>query len=367
MAAKLRTALVSLSCAVALIAQQVLDNEAILKLVKAGLSEDVIVGMVNNQAGKYSTSADDVIALKSSGVSDKLIAAIVNKNSTSAAPSETKSKVNVAISVPAPDLILHDATPVRLRLNRTLSSADATVGDSVDFELLDDVSVDDVLVIPRGTIAIATITKAEHKKRMARGGKLDLNIDYVRIANGDKIALRAVKETSGGGHVGAMTGGMVATAIVFFPAAPFFLFMHGKDTTIPKGTEITAYVNGEIKLDRENLKVVGNTVASNPHPEQKSAQASPAATGPPPAVAVTIRPEPSTDASALVGVTFTSTPPGALVLFAGMAFSNTPFVTKLQPGKYQITMTLDGYADWTGEIIVEASKPSTVIAQMAKR
>jgi hypothetical protein len=34
---------------------------------------------------------------------------------------------------------------------------------------------------------------------------------------------------------------MVATAIVFFPAVLFFLFMHGEDTTIPKGTEITAY------------------------------------------------------------------------------------------------------------------------------
>jgi hypothetical protein len=32
-----------------------------------------------------------------------------------------------------------------------------------------------------------------------------------------------------------MAGGMVVTAIVFFPAAPFFLFMHGKDTVIPKG------------------------------------------------------------------------------------------------------------------------------------
>jgi hypothetical protein len=366
MAAKIRSALVSLSCAVALIAQQVLDNDAILKLVKAGLSDDVIVGMVNNQAGKYSTSADDVITLKSSGVSDKIIAAIVNKSSTSAQPSEMKPKENVAATVPASELILHDATPVRLRLNRTLSSADATVGDSVDFEVLDDVSVDDVLVIPRGTIAIATITKAEHKKRMARGGKLDLNIDYVRIANGDKIALRAVKETSGGGHTGAMTGGMVATALVFFPAAPFFLFMHGKDTTIPKGTEITAYVNGEIKLDREKLKVVGSSVASDVRPEQKSAQAAPAAPIAPPAPA-TVRPESSADASALVGVTFTSNPPGALVLFAGMAFSNTPFVTKLQPGKYQITMTLDGYAEWTGEITVEASKPSTVVAQMAKR
>jgi hypothetical protein len=45
-----------------------------------------------------------------------------------------------------------------------------------------------------------------------------------------------------------MTGAMVATAIVFFPAAPLFLFMHGKDITIPKGTEITAFVNGDVPL-----------------------------------------------------------------------------------------------------------------------
>ena len=71
----------------------------------------------------------------------------------------------------------------------------------------------------------------------------------MRLVNGEKVALRAVKDVKGGGHTGAMTGAMVATAIVVWPAAPFFLFMHGKDVTIPKGTEITAYVNGEIKLD----------------------------------------------------------------------------------------------------------------------
>ena len=42
---------------------------------------------------------------------------------------------------------------------------------------------------------------------------------------------------------------MVATSLVFFPAAPFFLFMHGKDITIPKGTEITAYIAGDTPLD----------------------------------------------------------------------------------------------------------------------
>src|ERR1700719_2977300 len=46
-----------------------------------------------------------------------------------------------------------------------------------------------------------------------------------------------------------MTGAMIGTAIVFFPAAPLFLFMHGKDITIPEGTEVTAYINGDIPLD----------------------------------------------------------------------------------------------------------------------
>jgi len=233
-----------------------LDNAAVLKVFKAGLSEDVIIAMINGQPGKYSVSPDDLIALKTAGVSEKIIAAMVNKTAQPVpTPAPDAAGGGVASQAANPnELLLLDATPVRLRLSRNLSSADAQTGETVDFEVLDEVKVNDVLVIARGATAIATVTEAEHKKRMARGGKLDVNIDYVRIVNGDKVALRAVKETRGGGHTGAMTGGMVATAIVFFPAAPFFLFMHGKDTTIPKGTEITAYVNGDIKLDREKLR-----------------------------------------------------------------------------------------------------------------
>jgi hypothetical protein len=145
--------------------------------------------------------------------------------------------------------VLEDGTPLKLRINRTISSADAHVGDTVDFEVLDEVSVNGILVIPKGGLAFATVTEAQAKRRMARGGKLDINIDYVKLVSGEKAALRAVKDMKGGGHTGAMVGGMVATSIVFFPAAPFFLFMHGKDITIPKGTEITAYANGDMKLE----------------------------------------------------------------------------------------------------------------------
>jgi hypothetical protein len=59
--------------------------------------------------------------------------------------------------------VLEDETPVRLRLNRTISSADAHVGDTVDFEALDDITVNGTLVIPKGGLAFATVTEAQAK------------------------------------------------------------------------------------------------------------------------------------------------------------------------------------------------------------
>jgi hypothetical protein len=130
-----------------------------------------------------------------------------------------------------------------------MSSRDAKVDERVDFEVLEDIKVGNVVVVERGAMAIATVTEAHPKRRMGRAGKLNMNIDYVRLVSGEKVLLRAVKGGSGGNHIAAMTGAMVATSIVFFPAAPLFLFIHGKDITIPKGTEITAYVAADTPLD----------------------------------------------------------------------------------------------------------------------
>ena len=147
----------------------------------------------------------------------------------------------------AQQVVLPEGTPIRMKINRTVSSADARQGDNVDFTTIDDVKNGDVTVIPKGATAMATITEAEPKRRMGRGGKLNMNIDYVRLPDGGRLALRGIQDAKGGGHTGAMTGAMVATSIVFFPAAPLFLFMKGKDITIPEGHEVTVYTNTEYK------------------------------------------------------------------------------------------------------------------------
>jgi hypothetical protein len=65
---------------------QVLTNDSIVKLVKAGLGEDLIINMVKTQPGKYSVGADDIISLKQAGVSDKIITAMLNESVSGPTP-----------------------------------------------------------------------------------------------------------------------------------------------------------------------------------------------------------------------------------------------------------------------------------------
>ncbi len=95
----LRRFALALAAVMALLAQEALNNATIIKLVKAGLSEDIIAGMVNQQAGSYSTKADDIIALKQAGVGDKVIAAIMTKGvapAAAAAPASAPAAANPA-------------------------------------------------------------------------------------------------------------------------------------------------------------------------------------------------------------------------------------------------------------------------------
>lgn len=231
---------------------------------------------------------------------------------------------------------------MKMRINRTVSSADAHLGDTVDFEVLEDVLVQGTLVIPKGGLAFATVTEAQAKRRMARGGKLDINIDYVKLTDGEKAALRAVKEVKGGGHTGAMTGGIVATSLVFFPAAPFFLFMHGKDISIPKGTEITAYINGDLKLDRTKFQVAESPTVTPP--------AAPAASASP----------------ATAKLQLESTPPGADIELDGSFVGNTPSDVQVPEGEHTITVKKSGFKDWERKLKVTRGSTIHLSAELEK-
>jgi len=245
--------------------------------------------------------------------------------------------------------VLEDGTPIKLRINRTISSADANVGDTVDFEVLEDISVNGTLVIPKSGLAFATVTEAQSKRRMARGGKLDINIDYVKLLSSEKAALRAVKEVKGGGHTGAMTGGIVATSIVFFPAAPFFLFMHGKDITIPKGTEITAYVSGDMKLDISKFQSAAPVSLQQSVAQQSTTSSSN---------------QSASGTSAKLQLD--SHPAGADIEIDGSFVGNTPSEVQVAEGEHTISVKKAGFTNWERKMKVSSGSSIRLNAELEK-
>ena len=235
-------------------------------------------------------------------------------------------------SAPNQQFVLQDGTTVKLRLSQTMSSADARTGQEVPFEVMEDIQVNGVTVLAKGSTAIGNVTEAQSKRNMGRGGKLDMTISYARLTDGEKVALRAVKEGKGGSHTGAMTGAMVATSLIIWPAAPFFLFMKGKDVTIPQGTEITAFVDGDTHLDPAKFG------GSGPAPSQNSNT-------------LTLTPAVATTQES--GMTVDSEPSGADIMVDGNFVGSTPSSVPITLGTHEITVKKKGYATWTRKMNFE--------------
>jgi hypothetical protein len=121
-----------------------------------------------------------------------------------------------------------------------------------------------------------------------------------------------------------MTGAMAATSLVFFPAAPLFLFIHGKDISIPKGSEVTAYVNGNMSLDLAKFQDGGS-----------------------PAVAAAAGP---------TELDITSTPDGADILIDGNFVGSTPSSISVPAGEHVVGIRIAGYSPWERTIKTTGGK-----------
>lgn len=241
--------------------------------------------------------------------------------------------------------VLPEDTPVRLKLMQNLSSGTNKVNDKVDFEVVEAVKLGDTVVIAQGAPAIATVTRATSKKSFGRAGKLDVNIDYVRLVNNEKVNLRAIKAGSGGSRTGVMTGAVVATAIVFFPAAPLFFFVKGKNIEIPKGTEITAYVAADTIVNFSEP-----TATSTPVTEP----------------APTTVPAPTATTAASATVVIKSDPVGAEIAVGDKFMGTTQSTLKLAPGEHTISISKSGYKEWKRTITLNPGSEITLDASLEK-
>jgi hypothetical protein len=153
-------------------------------------------------------------------------------------------------------LKLADATPVLLRTKQSLSSATATVGDRVPFRVTEDVKVGDLIVIRRGAEAWGVVTAVKPKARKGLAGTLDVSIQSARLLTGDSATLRAEQHLKGVGRsmtadTAEVVGRTAGLGVVFIP---LIRMEKGADITLEADTKATAYLNGDVALDRIALE-----------------------------------------------------------------------------------------------------------------
>jgi hypothetical protein len=84
-----------------------LTKDMIIQMVKAGLPEDVIISKIKAEANPPNFSTDDLIALKSAGVSDGVIRALVNPAPKPESPTASGA-ANATLADPNDPMAAHD-------------------------------------------------------------------------------------------------------------------------------------------------------------------------------------------------------------------------------------------------------------------
>ncbi|MGZ8285937.1 MAG: hypothetical protein ACXW27_12185 [Allosphingosinicella sp.] len=147
-----------------------------------------------------------------------------------AQPAVIDSQAAVPMAVEA---MLPANSEVVLTMNETVSSRSHRLGEKFSLTVAQDVKVGGAVVIPRGTRAVAQITRRTGKGGFGKSGKMDFTFRYLDH-NGLQIPIEGRHHQAGEGRTGATVGAVVAAGLVGG------MLVKGKSAKIEYGREFTA-------------------------------------------------------------------------------------------------------------------------------
>ena len=172
----------------------------------------------------------------------------------------------------APKVVVADGTPVELRFIRPILGMSRSMlifddvnrqmqahpGDKLSLIVAADVKVGDKVVIPKGSMAFATITGVGLPNPKVVETAIDMKLDYVKSVTGEKIDLRQVpkgKPKSFEIEVFTTKTGVQARPhdlkrdLFGAFSQTYLIKMIKQKEWVPAGTRFTAYVHGDALLD----------------------------------------------------------------------------------------------------------------------
>lgn len=230
--------------------QKPLTNADVISMTRQSIDPALIVKDIQSSTTDFDTSPQALIDLKNAGVANNVLDAMLTAQA--AKPSAAVDAVRAtppasgtpadpnAPSCGASGCLLREGTEVALKFESELSSKTAHIGDTVEFQLDDDLKVGDSIVVAKGAHAVATVNDAKKSGMMGRPGELSVQIQYLLVGS-NHVRIRGTQGREGD----SKTGAAVALTVIFGPVG---LIKHGKNVVIPAGTPLTAYVDQDVWL-----------------------------------------------------------------------------------------------------------------------
>ena len=139
----------------------------------------------------------------------------------------------LAIVTPGSGLTLPAYTDIVLTPDAEANSKTLREGDAVPMRTLFDVMHNGVVVIPKGTRGLGTVTWRTGKGAFGKSAKMEITFNELTLANGHRLALSGKHRQEGQGNTGAAVGAAIAVGV-------FGAFVTGKSAIIPNGQHLTA-------------------------------------------------------------------------------------------------------------------------------
>ena len=140
-------------------------------------------------------------------------------------------------------VMLPKDTPIKLKMAQTLTSKHAYVGERVELVVADDIVMEDLLLVPRGTRVLGTVNFGKQKEGAKNNPhRVVIQIDYIR--HGERRILLSGMHS----EKGKVDKGNVAAGAVLLGLSGVFLAMDSVTAEIKEGTEVNALVAEDVEL-----------------------------------------------------------------------------------------------------------------------
>lgn len=142
----------------------------------------------------------------------------------------------LATAAPAPALSLPSYTEVILTPDAEANSKKLREGHTIPMHTVFDVMHNGVVVIPKGTRGMGTVTWRTGKGAFGKSAKMEITFNELTLPNGHRLPLTGMHRQEGQGNTGAAVGAAIAVGV-------FGAFVTGKSAIIPNGQHLIARTN----------------------------------------------------------------------------------------------------------------------------